>query len=116
MADPLEGPAEGAVGHGVGGLLELPEILREPRNGGRRVEDDLGPGQAKGPGALGEVAVVTDVDADLSHSRLEHPVAEGTGAEGELLPEAARAVREGGFPVFFEGRPLRVHDRARVLV
>src|SRR5205085_1258120 len=73
---PVDGADEVLVGHRVRRLLQLPQVLRQARDGGRRVEDDLGPGQAEAAGALGEVAVVADVDADLADARVEDRVAE----------------------------------------
>src|SRR5439155_19227459 len=69
VADPVDGADEVAVGHRVGRLLQLPQIFGEPRHGRRRVEDDLGPGQPQRARALGEVAVITDVDTDRPHPR-----------------------------------------------
>src|SRR5439155_8895009 len=40
------------VGHRVGGLLQLPQILGQPGHGGRRIEDDLRPVQTEAAGAL----------------------------------------------------------------
>src|SRR5262245_41688280 len=57
---------EVAVRHRVRWLLELPEILRETLDRGRRVEHDLGAAEAENARALGEMAVVADVDADAS--------------------------------------------------
>ena len=62
----VDGADEVAVGHGVGRLLELPQVLGEAGDGGRGVEDDLGAVQAQAARAFGEVAVVADVDADLA--------------------------------------------------
>jgi hypothetical protein len=40
-ADAVDRADEVAVGDGVRGLLELPEVFAEAGDGGRRVEDDL---------------------------------------------------------------------------
>ena len=61
---------EVAVGDRVRRLLELPEVLRQPGDGRRGVEDDLGAVQAERARAFREVAVVADVDADLARRRV----------------------------------------------
>src|SRR6266568_3855508 len=114
--DPVDGPHEVAVGHGVGGLLQLPEVLGETGHGGRGVEHDLGAVQPEGAGPLGEVAVVADVHADLGVSGLEHRVAEVPGPEVELLPEARLAVRDVGLAVLAEVAAVRVDHRRGVVV
>src|SRR5260221_10986547 len=81
-ADPV------AVGDGMRHLLDLPEVHREPARGRRGDVDDLGAVEGQGAGALGEVPVVADVDADLGVFGLEDGVAQVAGPEVELLPEA----------------------------
>ena len=88
-ADAVAARHEVAVGDRVRRLLELPEVLREAGDGGRRVEDDLGAVQAEQPRALREVAVVADVDADRRVARLEHGISEVARLEEVLLPEPA---------------------------
>src|SRR5262245_28754849 len=61
-----------ADGHRVRRLLELPQVLRQARDRGARVEDDLGPVEAQDASPLGEVAVIADVDTHLRICRLEH--------------------------------------------
>src|ERR1043165_3982278 len=61
--DAVDGADKVLVGDGVGRLLELPEVFAEAGDGGAGVEDDLGAVQAQLAGALGEVAVVANVDA-----------------------------------------------------
>ena len=60
-AHAVDAAHEEAVGHGVGGLFEFPEVLAEARHGGRRVEDDLGAVEPQDAGALGDVAVVAEL-------------------------------------------------------
>src|SRR5688572_6622988 len=60
VADAVDGADEVAVGDGVRGLFELPEVFREARDRGRGVEDYLGAVQTQSARALGEVAVVAD--------------------------------------------------------
>src|SRR5947209_8268729 len=69
-------------------LLDLPQVHREAARGGRGDVDDLRAIEAQAAGALREVAVVTDVDANARILRVEDGVAEIAGAEVELLPEA----------------------------
>ena len=101
-ADAIDGADEVPVGDGVRRLLELPEILAQAGDGRGGVEDDLGAGKAERARALGEVAVVADVDADLGEAEVEDRVPEVAGAEVELLPEAGRDVRDVGLAVLAE--------------
>ena len=96
-------------------LLDPPQVLRQAARGGARDEHDLGAVEAERPGALGEVAVVADVDADLADRGLEHRVAEVAGPEVELLPEALD-VRDVGLAVLAQVRPVGVDDRGGVVV
>src|SRR5215467_8014053 len=85
--DPVDGADEVLVGDRGTGLLQPPQVLRQAPAGRRRVEDDLGAGQAERPPALGEVPLVADVDADPADRGVEHQVAEVAGTEVVLLPE-----------------------------
>lgn len=81
----------------VRGLLDLPDVVRVAGRRRGRVEDDLRsvcvePGKA---GALGEVSVVADVDADLGEAGLEDRIAEVARLGVELLPESVRADDQG---------------------
>src|SRR5271166_1337772 len=80
-AHSIDGGDEVAVGHGVRGLFQLPEVFAQPGDGGRRVEDDLGAVQAQRARTLREMAVVADVDADLDEAQVEDRKAEVAGAE-----------------------------------
>ncbi len=60
-------------------------MLRKAGDGGRRVEDDLRAVEPELARALGEVAVVADVDADLGVARLEDRIAEVARLEVVLL-------------------------------
>src|SRR5262249_57166959 len=62
--DPVDGADEVLVGDRGAGLLQPPQVLRQPPARRRRVEDDLGAGQAERPPALGEMPLVAAVDAD----------------------------------------------------
>ncbi len=114
-ADPVDGADEVAVGDGVGRLLELPEVLGEASDGRARVEDDLGAVEAEDPGALGEVAVVADVDPYLGVAGLEDRVAEVAGLEEVLLPEAGR-LRDVDLAVLAEVGAVGVDHRRGVVV
>ncbi|MNR90109.1 hypothetical protein D3C72_210870 [compost metagenome] len=98
------------------GLLQLPEVLRKARHGGRRVEDDLGAVKAQEARAFGEVAVVADVDADRGVASLEGGIAEVTGLEVELLPEAGEQMRDVLLAELAEVAAVRVDDRGSVVV
>ena len=87
-ADSVDRAHEVAVGQRVGDLLDAPQVLAQAARRGRRDEDELGAVQAQRPRALGEVAVVADVDADLADGGVEHRVAGVARAEVVLLPEA----------------------------
>src|SRR6185503_8253761 len=107
---------EEGVGDGVRGLLEPPEILGEPRDGGARIEDDLRSVEPELARALGEVPVVADVDADVGILRLEHGIPEIPGPEVELLPEARRAVWDMVLAILAEVRAVGVDDGGGVVV
>src|SRR5664280_336070 len=115
-AHAVDGADEIAVGDGVGGLLQLPQILAETGDGGRGVEDDLGAGQSQSARAFGEVAVVADVDADFDEAEVEDGEAEVAGAEVELLPEAGRDVRDVALAVLAEEAAVVVDDGGGVVV
>src|SRR5207245_6615013 len=87
-AHAIDAAHEVAVRDRVRRLLELPEVLRQPLHGRRRVEDDLGAVQAEQSRALGEVTVVADVDSDRRVPCLEDGIAEVARLEEELLPKA----------------------------
>src|SRR4029077_17097756 len=57
-ADAVDRADEVAIRHRVRGLLDLPQVLRQPGDCGRRVVDDLGAGETERARTLGEVAVV----------------------------------------------------------
>src|SRR5262245_29050864 len=62
LSDAVDAAHEVAVRDRVRRLLELPEVLGEPGDRRRRIEDDLGALQPEEPGPFREVPVVTDVD------------------------------------------------------
>ena len=97
------------------GLLQLPEILGQSSDGGRRVEDDLSSVQSKQPGAFGEVAVIADVDADGREPRLEYGVPQVSRFEEILFPEPGR-VRDVVLAVFAEIRAVGIVDGGGVVV
>ena len=114
--DAVDGADEVAVRDRVRRLLELPQVLRQPRDRRRRVEHDLRAVQPELARALGEVAVVADVDADLRVARLEDRIAEVAGLEVVLLPEAGRDLRDVVLPVLAEVGAVGVDDRGGVVV
>src|SRR5215207_5498607 len=113
-ADPVDGADEVLVGDRRRRLLELPEIGREATVRRRRVEHELGAVQAERPPALGEVAVVADVHADLAHGGVEHREAEVPRAEVELLPEPLH-LRDVVLAVLAEVLPVGVEDSRGVV-
>src|SRR5260370_13288172 len=62
-ADAIAGGNQIAVGDGVGGLFEFPEILGEARDGGGRVVDNFRAVEAEDAGAFREVAAPARVYA-----------------------------------------------------
>ena len=114
-ADPVDGGDEVLVGDGGRGLLELPQVGGQAPAGGGGVVDDLGAGQAEGAPALGEVAVVADVDADPADGGVEHRPAEVARAEVVLLPEALD-LRDVVLAVLAEVGAVGVDDRRGVVV
>src|SRR5215471_5507137 len=114
-ADPVDRADEVFVGDRGAGLLQPPQVLRQPPAGRGRVEDDLGAGQAERPPALGEVPLVADVDADPAHRGVEHRVSEVAGAEVVLLPEALD-LRDVVLAVLAEESAVGVDHRGGVVV
>src|SRR5262249_37555060 len=107
---------EVAVGHGVRGLLELPQILGEARDGRRRVEHDLRAVQPEDARAFGEVTVVTDVDADSARGGLKDRIARVARTEIVLLPETRRDLRDVMLAILAEIPAVGVDDGRRVVV
>ena len=87
-ADPVDGPDVVAVGHGVADLLDPPEVLRQAARRRRRDQDDLRAVEPERAGALGEVPVVADVDADLADRGLEDGIAEVARAGSRTSPRS----------------------------
>ena len=114
-ADPVDRPDVVHVGDGGGRLLDAPDVLRQAAAGGRRVEHDLGAVEAERPPALGEVAVVADVHADLADGGLEDRVPAVAGPEVELLPEALH-LRDVLLAELAEVRAVGVDDGGGVVV
>ena len=102
-----------SVGRGVRRLLQLPEIFAQPGHGRRGIEDDLRAVEAQAARALGKMAVVADIDADLGEAQIEDRIAEVAGPEVELLPEAGRDVRNVGLAIFAEILAVVVDARRR---
>src|SRR5215475_1240696 len=113
-AYPVDRADEVLVGDRGAGLLQPPQVLRQPPARRRRVEDDLGAGQAERPPALGEMPLVADVDADPADRGVEHRVAEVAGAEVVLLPEPLH-LRDVVLAVLTEEGAVGVDDRGGVV-
>src|SRR6476661_826514 len=116
VPDPIDRTHEERVRNGVRRLLELPQILGQPRHRCRRVEHDLRAIEPELAGALGKMTVVTDVHAHVRITSLEDRIPEVAGPEVELLPEARRTMREVVLAVFAEVRAVRVDDGGGVVV
>src|ERR1700759_3422108 len=114
-ADPVDGADVVLVGHRGRGLLQLPQVLGQAPAGRGRVEHDLGPAQAQGAPAFGEVPLVADVDADLADCGVEHRVAEVAGPEVVLLPEPVD-LRDVVLAVLAEVAAVGVADGGGVVV
>src|SRR5215813_4007850 len=112
--DPVDGADEVLVGDRGTGLLQPPQVLRQAPAGRRRVEDDLGTGQAERPPALREMPLVADVDADPAHRGVEHRVAEVAGTEVVLLSEPLH-LRDVVLAVLAEEGAVGVDDRGGVV-
>src|SRR6478735_12248906 len=112
--DPVDGAHVVLVGHGGGRLLDRPEVLAQATAGGAGVEDDLGTVETERAPALGEVAVVADVDADLADGGVEDGVPAVARPEVELLPEAAD-VGDVLLAVLAEVAPVGVAHRGGVV-
>src|ERR1017187_7456909 len=104
------------IRHRMRGLFQLPEVLAQSRDGGGRIEDDLRPIEPQRARALGEVAVVTDVDADARHAHVEHRIAQVARPEIELLPKAGRHVRNMRLAIFAEIAAFGRNHRGGVVV
>src|SRR5437899_8155617 len=115
LSDTIDRPHPVAVRDGMGGLLDEPKVHRQPARGGRGNEDELRSVKAEHPRALGEVAVVADVHADLPYGGVEDRVAEVAGAEVELLPEAVD-VRDVRLAVLAEVLAVGVDHSGGVVV
>src|SRR5437879_8790175 len=81
VADAVDGGDEVAVGHGVRGLLELPEIFGQAGDGCGRVINNLRAVQSQNPRALGEVAVVADINYDTRVTGPKDRIAPSTRGE-----------------------------------
>src|SRR5207249_4742675 len=79
---------EVAVRDGVRRLFELPEIFRKARHRGGWVEHDLRSGKPQASRPLGKMAVVADVNADLSEAGRKHRIAEIARPEVIFFPKA----------------------------
>lgn len=115
-SDPVDGSHEETVGHRVRGLLQLPEVFGHTGDSRRWVEDDPRAMEAENPRSLGEVAVVTDVDADRPDRGLKNGIAEVAGLEVKLLIETRVHVGDVVFTVEAEQLTVRVNHRGGVVV
>src|SRR5260370_11146434 len=115
-ADTVDGGDEIRVGYRVGGLLEFPKIFGEAGNRGGGVVDNFRSVEAEDARAFGEVAVVTNVDADAGVTRLEDGVAGVSGSEIKLFPEARVTMGNVVLAVFAEVATIGIDDGGGVEV
>src|SRR5262249_4616565 len=104
-----------AIRHRVRRLLDLPQVLAETGDGGRRVEHDLGAVESQGAGAFGKVAIIADVNSDLREADVEHRIAQVPGTEVEFFPKSGSDVRNVGLAIFPQIRAVRAEDGGRVV-
>src|SRR5205823_763140 len=109
VSDPIVGADEIAICHGMRRLLELPQIFGMAGRGGARNEDDLGAAQAQRSRALGEMAVVADVDADPRKARLEGRITQIAGPEIKLFPESGQTMRDVCLAILAEIRAIGIN-------
>src|SRR5260370_318884 len=115
-ADAIDGGDEIGVGDGVGGLLEFPKIFGETGDSGGGVVDNFRSVEAEDARAFGEVAVVTDVDADASVTSLEDGVAGISRREVKLFPEARMAMGNMVLAVLAKVAAIGIEDGGGVEV
>ena len=114
-ADAVDGSDVIDVGHRGGRLFDFPDVLAQSAVRGRGVEDDLGAVQTQCAPALGEVAVVADVDAHRTDRGLEDRVSPVAGLEVELLEEALH-LRDVLLAVLAQVGAVGIDDRGGVVV
>src|SRR5690606_30127317 len=113
--DPIDGADKASVGDRGGRLLQLPEILAEPGDRRRRVDDIVRPAQGKGTPAFGEVTVVAGIDPKATEGGVEYRIAQISGLEEELLIEAGD-LRNVDLPELSEIPAVRVDHGDGVVV
>src|SRR5579863_5326985 len=113
-ANAIDGADEVTVGDGMSRLLEFPQIFREAGHCGRGIKDDFGAIESENARAFGKVPVVTDVNADAGVFGFENRVAEITGREIKLFPEAGMAVRDMVLAILAEIAAIGVDDGGRI--
>src|SRR6202041_585407 len=114
-SDSIDRRDEILIGHCVRRLLQFPQVLRQAGNCRGRIENDLRSVQTQYPRALGEMAVVADVYANLSEACLEYRIPRVSRREIEFLPETRMAVRDVVFAVFTEVASIGVEPRCGVV-
>src|SRR5262249_8224873 len=112
----VDGSDKIAVGHGVSALFELPQIVGVSFGGGRRDEDYLGSVQAERAGALGEMAIVADIDTYTSVPGLKGRKTQIAGSEIELFPETRKAMRDVGLAVLAEVSSVGIYYCCSVVI
>src|SRR5215813_4353888 len=115
-SDAINRSNEVSVGNSMRRLFEFPEIFGETSNCCRWIKYDLGSIQSENARALGEMAVVADVDPNPSIARLEDEITRIARREIELLPESRSHLRNVMLPVFPEIGSVGVDNRGSVEV
>src|ERR1700676_5145272 len=83
-----------AVRNGMSGLLQFPQIFREPGDSRGRIEHNLSAVQAENASALRKMPVVTNVHAHASVLRFEDRITEIAWSEIKFFPESGMAMRD----------------------
>src|SRR5580658_4919057 len=120
----VDGAHKITVRNGMRGLLQFPQIFREPRNCRRRIEHDFRTVQSQNARTLRKMAIVANVDANPRVFWFENRVPKIAGGEVKLLPETGMAVRDVVLAVFSQiaavgidhGGGVEIHPRHLLFV
>src|ERR1035441_8668402 len=73
--DAIDGANEGLVGDGMGGLFKPPEVFAQAGHCGRGIEHHFRAIQPQAARAVGEMAVVANINPDLAHRSVKDRIA-----------------------------------------
>src|SRR5439155_15621594 len=113
---PVDRSNEILVGDRMRRLLQFPQVLGQAGNRRRRIEHNLRAVKTKAACAFREMAVITDVGADLAGPRFENRIAEVPRPKIKFLPEAGLAVRDVHLAKLAQVLAVRVDHRGGVIV